>query len=85
MSTAMVIYHGEHVNLETLATKFGMCPKTVPYTRIDGIHSGAMDAALIEEIGQGAARDCEITLQLFRTLRENFPSEEPSKCTQTHA
>jgi hypothetical protein len=41
-----------------------------------GVHPSAMDPALIEEIGKGAAHDCEITLQLFRALREGFPPGE---------
>jgi hypothetical protein len=52
--------------------KFGFTPKTVPYDRMNGVHPEAMEPALIEKTGKGAADDCELTL--FEILARDFPT-----------
>jgi hypothetical protein len=49
--------------LESLASRFGLAPKSVPYSLFDGRHWHELDGATQELVANGCLHDCELTWQ----------------------
>ena len=69
---------GTHVSasLASLAALFEFTPKNVPYDLFKGKHWHELSEWEQREVGEGAARDCEITYQIFQKLIAHVPRVE---------
>ena len=64
------------LSLESLAKHYGLSPKTVPYDLFIGKRWAELDGPTRELLGQGAAHDCALTMEIFRQMLPKFPKEE---------
>ena len=77
LSMARLLYPpSQSVSLAALAKLHGLPEKTVPYDRFKGRRYADLSPALLEELGQGAVHDCELTHELFKRMLPDFPSDE---------
>ena len=77
LAMAHALYPDDKASLEALAEKFGLGTKTVPYSRMNGVHPSVMSEELLQECGRGAANDCAVTVQFFKQmLADGFPRRE---------
>ena len=70
---------GNHirVGLDSLASHFGLAPKTVPYREFDGLQWEQMPLGLRERLADGAIHDVDLTAQIFgEHLAPYFPRSE---------
>jgi hypothetical protein len=70
--------HGTSIGLSLakLAEHYGLSPKTVPYDLFIGKRWVALDAETRRLLGEGAAQDCALTMEIFRQMLPQFPKEE---------
>jgi DNA polymerase len=70
--------HGNHlsVSLASLAAHYGLAPKSVPYDLFKGKRWADLDPYTRQLLGDGAAHDCALTMQIFGELMKTFPREE---------
>ncbi len=63
-------------SLASLAAMFELAPKSVPYDMFRGRHWHDLSPAEQAELGEGAAHDCALTLQIFRKFITHMPRTE---------
>ena len=70
--------HGNHIgiSLASLADYYGLAPKSVPYQLFKGKRFADIDQLTLNELADGAIRDCEDTYKLFLELSKQFPECE---------
>lgn len=68
--------HDKSHSLESLAHKFGLAPKTVPYDKFIGKRSGEITFELYRELAEGCLWDTELTYNIFQKLLPLVPKEE---------
>ena len=64
------------LSLASLAEHYNLSPKTVPYDRFIGRRWTELDAETRVMLGNGAAHDCALTMEIFRQMLPRFPKEE---------
>jgi DNA polymerase family A len=74
LAMANEMYPDQRADLEGLAKRFGLSPKTVPYGSMNGAN---MSEELLEAVGRGAKQDCALTRQIYeKMMSEGFPAGE---------
>lgn len=79
MSMARAWWPQHGASLEAIARRLGLEQKTVPYKEFDGVPADYINSVptMLEDIGNGAVRDCELTFDIFnRLIKEGFPHSE---------
>lgn len=59
---------GLKLGLDSLASRFGLLPKTVPYELFRGKHWADMDDRLRRQVAEGAMHDCALTRTIFDAM-----------------
>ena len=75
LSMARLVFpHDKSHSLESLALKFNLPPKTVPYNEFRGVRD--LSPTVYQALAAGAAHDVELTYLIFRHLLPLVPREE---------
>lgn len=72
----LVFPHDKSISLESLAHKFGLPPKSVPYNAFRGVRDLGAVPGLYDQLASGCAHDVELTYLIFRQLLPLIPREE---------
>jgi hypothetical protein len=64
---------GLKLGLDSLASRFGLNPKTVPYDQFKGKHWGGMPVQLQHSVASGAMHDCVLTRTIFDRMMTGCP------------
>jgi DNA polymerase family A len=86
--------NGLKLGLDALAHHYGLEPKSVPYDKFKGLHYEQLSPDVLNELGDGACHDVDLSLDILRymlagymsrTLRpmQAFPTEELALIDQT--
>ena len=70
-------------SLEDLAAKFGLPPKTVPYSDFMGKRFEELDAATVNALAAGCQNDVALTREVARRMLREFPECELDIVDQT--
>jgi hypothetical protein len=73
----------EPAALGSLADRYGLAGKTVPYNYFKGKRWEQMSEQLQDELCDGCAHDCELTEDIFKRLVQDFPRDELEIIDQT--
>lgn len=77
LSMARLVFpHDKSISLESLAHKFGLPPKSVPYNAFRGVRDVLQVPELYDQLAGGCAHDVELTYIIFRHLLPLVPREE---------